>query len=99
VSWPNGMPPRAAPGWQGTACTEGGNLPRPTGDSPPGAALPPVGILATGAGSTAAKAPPGDRARRTGRAVLLTPGILSPRKITVKGARCARVGCSATADP
>ncbi len=32
-----------------------------------------------------------DRAARTGRAVLLAPGILSPCKITVKGARCARV--------
>jgi hypothetical protein len=28
---------------------------------------------------------------RTDRAVLLAPGILSPRKITVKGARDARV--------
>ncbi len=31
------------------------------------------------------------RAVRAGRAVLHAPGILLPRKITVKGARCARV--------
>ena len=31
-----------------------------------------------------AEAPWGDRACKSGRAVLLAPGILSPRKITVK---------------
>ena len=64
--------------------------PRPMGGSPPvgGAAaapLPPTRRQAVPAATV-----PQRRARRNGRAVLLTPGSLSPRKITIKGAPAAR---------
>ena len=61
--------------------------PRPTGGSPPGAPPPPVGRPAPAAGRTLADTPPRrPRARKADRAVRLAPGILSPRKITIKGA-------------
>jgi len=57
--------------------------PRPTGGSPPGAAPPPGRSPAPAAGRPLAGTP---RARKADRAVRLAPGILSPRKITIKGA-------------
>jgi hypothetical protein len=52
-------------------------MPRPTGGSPPGAALPPVGCprspQAAGTGSNAPTVTAPERAGRTG---ILTPGVL-----------------------
>ena len=74
--------------------------PRPTGGSPPGAALPPVRCPAS-AGRAVTSATRPRRPRRTlAGVVLLAPEMVLPRKITVKGAqgRVAPDGASATLD-
>jgi hypothetical protein len=90
----------ATPRQQGDRLRRGGSLPRPTGDGPPGAALPPVGSPATGGQAV----PPPMLTLMTApallaEAVLLAPGIVSPRKITVKGAPAARPSALLRADP
>ena len=70
----------------------GGGLSRPSGQEPYGRAaaaapMPPH----PQAGRSRRHAPTVTALARAGPAVLHAPGILSPRKITVKGARCARV--------
>jgi len=53
-----------------------------------------MGRVAAAAAATRRTPPsrtPADRGCKNGRAVLLAPGILSPRKLTVKGAPCGRV--------
>jgi hypothetical protein len=87
---------RARTGSRGPRLLRGGSLPRPTGGSPPGAALPPVGCPAPQAAGTASNAPPVTAPARPDRAALPAPGILSPRNITVKG---APKGASLRADP
>ena len=64
-----------------TGLLRGGSLPRPTGGSPPGAALPPGGCprIRRQPVPSATR-----RARRTGRAAVVTPGRLTPRKITTR---------------
>jgi hypothetical protein len=61
-------------GGRGTRLLRGGSLPRSTGGSPPGAALPPVGCpRSPQAASPLGNAPTVTAPARTGRAVLLAP--------------------------
>jgi hypothetical protein len=53
--------------------------------------LPPHLFPRTGRRADPAVTPPTGRACKSGRAVLLAPGIVSPRKLPVKGAPCGRV--------
>ena len=80
-----------AGGNRGTRLLRGGSMPRPTGGSPPGAALPPVSCprspQAAGAGSNA---PAVTAPARAGRAVVLTPGApIAVRTSQVPGRNAA----------
>ena len=78
-------------GERGTRLLRGGSLPRPTGGSPPGAALPPVGTPAPAGNRYALQRAAGDRACKPDRAALPAPGILLPRKDHRQGRAQGRV--------
>ena len=79
-------------GQQGLACSGGGSLPAPFERKPSGRGrCRPAGCPAPAGRRPTPQRSPMTAPARAGRAVLHAPGILSPRKITFKGARCARV--------
>jgi len=61
------------------------------GGSPLGAAPPPGQQARRPQAHSSRRNGRAHRTTRTDRTVLLAPGMVLPRKITVKGARCARV--------
>jgi hypothetical protein len=99
ASWSRG---NTAAGWRGNRgarLLRGGSMPRPTGGSPPGAAMPPVGCP-----RARRQAVPAPTRRQLpspaspNRAALPAPGILSPRKDHRQGHVASGDGASATLD-
>ncbi len=79
-------------GGRGDSPAPGGSLPRPAGQSPPGAALPPVGIPAPRKQAVPAPTrPPGPRLHEPAGPFSPRRALCRRAKITVKSARCARV--------
>jgi hypothetical protein len=85
ASWCQTGSARSRAGWQGTRLFRGGSLRRPYGREPSarGAAADWLSPLPQ-AGSPVRNAPHNDRGRKAGRAVLLAPGMPSPRDITAR---------------